>query len=959
MYTNADQLTTSKKSELIELIGRKKPLIVAVCEMKPKNNSERTDRDYSIAGYTLHQVNLQTKTGRGIAVYTHKSLDNSVIQIEENLHFKEACLLEIQLRGNDRLLFGCFYRSPTITATSAENNLRLNEVLIKLCVKKNISHKCFVGDFNFKDINWSRETTNHNELSKEALFLETLRDCYLHQHVKEPTRSRGTDLPSIIDLVLTDEEMQVSEIRYHAPLDKSDHCVITFTYECYIDYSKPTTRYNFSKGNFDLMRDSLLNSNWEEDFVSESNNKTVDQLWESFKHEILDLRNKFIPKTTGNQSWKSKGNVPIDQATQDAIREKTRLHRKWITSKHQTVSERLRLEYTKARNKVKRMIRKAKRSFEKDIGRKSKNNPKIFWSHVRSKLKTKTGIAPLLENNLNNASLKFSDDEKANILQKQFVSVFTEEPDHETPILDKRTETCISDIQITTEMVIKKILGLDTSKACGPDEIHPSLLKELVHHIAEPITIILNKSFKTNHLPKDWKIAHVSAIFKKGSKNKASNYRPISLTSIVCKIMESFVKEKLMSHMSKENLLSNKQYGFIKGRSTVTQLLNYLDKCIEKTVKGDAVDAIYFDFAKAFDTVPHRRLIGKLRSYGISGNILQWIKSFLEDRTQIVKVNGCKSHPASVLSGIPQGSVLGPILFIIYINDLPDVVHAESYMFADDTKIIKTIKSREDAKSLQSDIKALELWSNRWLLRFHPDKCHVLTIGKLENIIYANRYSLNDHELEHVFEEKDLGVIIDSELKFEEHIADKVKKANSLVGIIRRSFSYLDGELFKTLFTSFVRPHLEYNQAVWSPHLKKHRNIIENVQRRATKLVDGFYNFSYQERLQKLNLTTLAYRRSRGDMIETYKHIHDYDKNTLSNNFQLQTRPSRKHDYQLTARVPKDGVRGIQTNSFYFRIIEVWNKLPKNVVNSKNIHAFKMNLDEAWEDLPLKFNHIS
>ena len=245
-------------------------------------------------------------------------------------------------------------------------------------------------------------------------------------------------------------------------------------------------------------------------------------------------------------------------------------------------------------------------------------------------------------------------------------------------------------------------------------------------------------------------------------------------------------------------------------------------------------------------------------------------------------MNGEESFKADFLSGIPQGSVLGPLLFLIYINDLPDNIRSKSLLFADDTKIFREITCKEDAVELQSDIDSLDKWSKKWLLSFNLTKCHVLTIGKVFNIQCTQRYKLSNQELEHVFEEKDLGVIIDADLKFEEHISSKVNKANALVGLIRRTFSFLDATLFKKLYVSFVRPHLEYAQVVWSPYLKKYKNMLENVQIRATKLVDGMASIPYHERLKALKLPTLAYRRARGDMIEIFKHIHIYDKNSLS-----------------------------------------------------------------------------
>ena len=389
---------------------------------------------------------------------------------------------------------------------------------------------------------------------------------------------------------------------------------------------------------------------------------------------------------------------------------------------------------------------------------KSKSNPKAFWSHIRRRLKTKTGVAPLLENNNDKCSTKFSDSDKANILQKQFSRAFTREPEGDIPSLQKRTESEISYFDETVEMVQYELKKLNINKSCGPDEI-------LSSHISKPIAFLLNKTIEYGKIPNDWKRAYVSPIFKKGARNRAENYRPISLTSVVCKIMERFIKEEIMNHVTNNKLLSTKQYGFISGRSTTTQLLRYLDECINNIVDGGVVDTIYLDFAKAFDTIPHRRLLGKLDSYGIRGSILNWIKVFLIERSQVVKVNHTESEPTSVPSGVPQGSVLGPVLFVLYINDLPETVKSDILLFADDTKIMRTITTREDACTLQNDIDSLQDWSHKWLLNFNADKCHVLTVGKFENIRHTHRYKIHERELDHVFEEKDLGVHFDAELK--------------------------------------------------------------------------------------------------------------------------------------------------------------------------------------------------
>ena len=333
-----------------------------------------------------------------------------------------------------------------------------------------------------------------------------------------------------------------------------------------------------------------------------------------------------------------------------------------------------------------------------------------------------------------------------------------------------------------------------------------------------------------------------------------------------------------MKYLMSNNILTNKQFGFMRGRSTILQLLKVVDMLNEILDRGGAVDVIYCDFMKAFDTVPHQRLTELLIHYGIGDPILSWIKGFLSNRKQRVIVNGCKSKVFDGISGVPQGSVLGPILFIIFINSLVDKVGtANLFLYADDLKIFKEISSEEDAESLQEDLYKLYNWTQYSLLRLHPDKCVVMRYTmNAKNTEIKPFCDMDETKLKNVIGEKDLGIYFESNLSFAEHIASKVKKATSVAGLIRRSFTYLDKDMFRTLFTTIVRPHLEYGAPIWNPHSKRLIDLIENVQRRASKMIPGLSQLTYQQRLVALHLPTHQYRRYRGDMIEMFKLSHGY-----------------------------------------------------------------------------------
>ncbi|KAK3861870.1 hypothetical protein Pcinc_032197 [Petrolisthes cinctipes] len=250
----------------------------------------------------------------------------------------------------------------------------------------------------------------------------------------------------------------------------------------------------------------------------------------------------------------------------------------------------------------------------------------------------------------------------------------------------------------------------------------------------------------------------------------------------------------------------------------------------------------------------------------------------------------------------------------------------------------------------------MQLWSDKWLLKFNPSKCKVISLGALENIVYAHQYHICGEVLEHVDVENDLGVTIDSALKFEQHILNKIKIANSMMGLIRRVFSYLSPEIFKPLYSALVRSHLEYAQAVWSPRYKRMQDMIEQVQIRATKQVDGLQHLDYPERLKLLNLPTLKYRRHREDMIETWKHFNTYEEQLLPPSFTPRDRPSRRHRRQLYQHRPEDGVYGVQRNSFYFRTTSIWNQLPAEVIEATTLNTFKNRLDSFWERQRFKFD---
>ena len=405
-----------------------------------------------------------------------------------------------------------------------------------------------------------------------------------------------------------------------------------------------------------------------------------------------------------------------------------------------------------------------------------------------------------------------------------------------------------------------------------------------------------------------------------------------------------------MEHLDKYNL-SSQQHGFRSNRSCLTQLLEYFlevhDMLDEPGTKG--VDAIYLDCKKAFDTVPHKRLMAKLEAYGISGKILRWIKSFLTDRSQKVCIKGVLSDSLPVLSGVPQGSVIGPLLFLIYINDLLDKVRSNGKLFADDSKIYRIIKDMEDRDRLQEDIMKLQEWSQKWLLEFNESKCKVMHIS-VRNTNPRYDYYMNGLKLQETNMEKDLGVFVTPNWKSSAHVAKVAARANSMVGRIRHAFTYMNKEIFLKVYPSMVRTHMEYAVQAWSPQLQKDIKILENVQRRATRIVPELYGLSYDQRLMELSLTSLCRRRLRGDMIEVYKIVHGFDNLDRAKFFkfkrEVHSYNTMGHNFHIVGKFPR---RTLRKGFFDIRVIEGWNRLPSKVVNCQSIGSFKRAYDKLSE----------
>ena len=561
-----------------------------------------------------------------------------------------------------------------------------------------------------------------------------------------------------------------------------------------------------------------------------------------------------------------------------------------------------------------------------------KSNPKRFFSYLNSKRKIRNTLTSL---QMDDGKMSTTPKETANRLAHFFASTYINEIS-DSPQPENRDCPQIGDIIFDGQDIMNILRKLNISKSMGPDGVHPKLLNYLCsdENFISAITTLFQRIYDSGQLPDIWKSASVTALRKKGLKSNAENYRPISLTCILSKIFEKILRNHVLDHFM-PHVYAN-QYGFLPRKSCLSNLLDCMDHVYDILDSGEDADIIYLDFMKAFDSVSHKRLLSKLDTYGITGKTWAVIEDILSNRTFRVRVGDTYSDCFKVTSGVPQGSVLGPLLFLVFINDLPNGLHSYMSLFADDVKLICSTK---DFLKTQDDLDSLDAWQKSWLLSFNTkyNKCKVIYVGKNNT---KNEYFLSGKLLPETDVEKDLGVYVKSDLNWKYHIQKSISKAKAIIGWVTRNVISREKTVMLNIYMTLVRPHLEYCTQLWNP-TAEHGNWriimeIEGVQRAFTRLIENSGLDTYKDRLQYLNLTTLLERRMRGDLIETFKILSgktDYGKNLFN--------VSRSGTNLIYV-----SKRGSAKQSFLSnRVVSYWNKLPGYVKLSDSVESFKTKIE--------------
>lgn len=888
---------SNKFSFFQSLVYSCQPSIFAVTETWLSDS--HYDGEILPTGYNIFRKDRGSRGG-GVLLVIDNCFSATLLPSPSSLE-----VLTVRINTTEPVLVSVVYVPPSIDSPSFDSLLSYLGSLFSS------GERVFVmGDFNCPDIQWSTLSCT-SPLS--AALCDFVFDLNIYQAVESPTHTMG----NVLDLVLTNSADLLTNITTSTNCCTSDHFIVKFAIHLPSHrpaYIRSSSFYDYSRADLDGLCNFLLDCDFHDCYLSSD----VEDVWLFIKSAIEVGVSYFVPMVSGNRRYSS-----LPKWFNPSLRHDLnclRTTRRKVAS-HPTPYLVHRLKEDEA--KLQFNINEARCKYESGLVQDfAFSKPSRLYSYINS-LKNH-GDFPLSMFFL--ADRADSDAQKAELFNRFFFSVYSNPSPSPVPSdLPHPSSSCLVGIEFTSSDIYHALASLNPTKSMGPDGISPLVLKSCACALADPLYHLFNCSLRSSTIPQEWKLHRISPIFKSGDKSLVSNYRPISLLCIVSKLFEQIIYDKIIDFISPK--LSLSQFGFLRGKSTNQQLLSLLNIVHNNLDHRSSTDVIYLDIKKAFDSVSHSKLLYKLWSFGITGRLWSWFQAYLSNRSQMVVINGAQSGILPVTSGVPQGSVLGPLLFLIFINDLPQsLVSVVPLIFADDTKCIQSVYSSFDEASLQKDLNSLHAWSENNMLCFNTLKSyHMRFPSSPESVLYY----LNNQAITTRDQVRDLGVWFSNDLSWSKHISHITSKAYQSLYLIRRSFNsaLLPTHVRKALYVSLVRSHLTYCSVIWRPQYQRDILQLERVQRRATKWILSDYHSDYKSRLLALDLLPVMMVYELADLSFFLKSFHSPTPNFNIMNFVSFCSGVTRSSSLKKLRIPFNPSN--RSRHFYFsRLPRLWNSLP-------------------------------
>ena len=886
------------------------------------------------------------KNGGGVLI-AHRT-DVDIISAKISIIKVQAEILSIRLSlsGNRKICISTLYRTGTLAIENFEEVKRYFE---KLALKKKIDKHILIGDLNLSSVTWPGGTTT-NQLHRS--FVEFFQEDLGHtQVITEPTHIGG----NVLDLLFTNVPNLVEDVNVleHNEVCLSDHYGIEFTIRLNVA-RKQTTRpkvFNYRKADWAGLNYDLGQINW--DIVVGA--RDIYTAWPLFKTILDKLCNKHIPK----KAPRSQFQPPWFDSDCEAIYKRKEKWRKKAKSESATLFD---------RNKCKRLRKELKRTMHEKMALNFVDDsdpaliPKKFWSHVTSRSKS----TRIPESVYYGSRFRNNSKDQADLFNEYFYKQFSQPSEYNIDIDMSNSNNSSIDLKFHVFDIYMILKDLNPSKAAGPDGINGMVLKKCASRLAKPLSLMYNISYVTGCIPDEWKLASIVPVHKKGDKASVENYRPISLTSLVMKVFERCIKTELLAIC--EESIDPRQHGFVNHKSCTTQMIPFIDSLTLSLNNRSRTDVIYFDFAKAFDTVSHDLILHKLKTqYNVDGLMLNFIKGYLQGRKQQVVVGGSVSSSKDVNSGVPQGSILGPLLFVLFINDMFSRVSEGTNiaLYADDTKIWREIRSWNDHESLDQDIMNLLNWSIENKMVFHPSKCKMLSVTLQNNVLdelpfNIYNYRLGDEWIDQVWSHRDLGLRVNYRLNWAPHIYELVSRARSRLGLLIRTVGHLANNRQKrSFYLAICRSMFEHCSIVWCTLYATHIAQFDAFQRKGIKFIDGnpYCSYSEEEYLAKqrqYNILPMTKWFKFNDLKDLYKIVIGQSPITLPEYVSFVEHDEVRLTRSTAAIADGSDTTTLQCsvvhetdifrNSFFPRATRLWNVLPVDIRQSSCITIFKKKL---------------